>query len=316
MQRVVDETTLQFTAADGTEVFARVWSPVEGMVHKGIVQIAHGMMEHSGRYRRLAMALGEAGYVVYASDHRGHGHTVKRQDDVGHLELDGLRWVVQDLRHLTMLAREQFPDLPLFLMGHSLGSFIVQQYICQYGAEIDGVVLSGTTGRPGGVIRIASWLARREIRKQGPRHRSDRLHNLTFGSYNKGFAPARTPYDWLSRDEAEVRLYMEDPLCGGTCTAGFYNEFFQLMSNLQRVEDARAIPHNLPIYLFAGDKDPVGQRGKSVSRLASWYRRVGLRDVTCTLYPNGRHEMCNELNREEVTADLISWLDQHVPKDK
>jgi alpha-beta hydrolase superfamily lysophospholipase len=272
------------------------------------------MAEHSARYARLAEALTGAGYAVYASDHRGHGQTCVDDDDHGFFaESGGWDLVVSDLRAVTRFARDENPRLPMFLVGHSMGSFLARAYVIEDSRELAGLVLSGTAGDPGVLGKAGHLVARAEAAVRGRRHVSPMLNTLSFGQYNANFKPTRTDFDWLSRDETEVDLYVADALCGRVFTSGFWVD---LLGGLGPINDRRQVARvrrDLPILLLSGDKDPVGDGGKGPRAVREQYAEVGVTDVTCTLYPGARHEIFNEVNRDEVTADLTAWLDAHLP---
>ncbi len=307
------EETLKLEVSDGHKIFVYNWRPDGDNRVKGIVQIAHGMAETAYRYNRFAKRLVEQGYIVYANDHRGHGKTAASLDEVGYIGPDGFNRMVEDMKELTQfIQNKENSDLPLFLFGHSMGSFLSQRYISLYGNSIQGVILSGTSGSQGPILNIGIGIAKREIAKNGPKARSPRLNDLSFGSYNKKFEPSRTEFDWLTRDEKEVDKYMEDPYCGGIFTTSFYYDFFKGLKENFKKSNLENIPKNLPIYIFAGDKDPVGNMGKGVLKLVKTYQRLGIKDLEYKLYKDGRHEMLNEINRDEVMEDVINWLDKHI----
>ncbi|MGL4913823.1 MAG: alpha/beta fold hydrolase, partial [Romboutsia sp.] len=262
------------------------------------------------RYERLAKELTENGYVVYINDHRGHGETAKVIDNVGHLgDKEGFTYLVEDMSTLSNIIKEENLDLPLYLLGHSMGSFASQRYIMEYGSNLDGLILSGSNGKHGLVLKGGEFLANREAKKHGRRHRSKMLDSLIFGGHNKNFKPAKTEFDWLSRDEEEVQKYIDDPFCGVLFTCGFFYDFIKGLQEVEHKDNLNKVPLDLPIYIFSGDKDPVGQNGKGVLRLRDRYVDLGVKDVSCKLYEGGRHEMLNETNRDEVMSDIIKWLD-------
>jgi alpha-beta hydrolase superfamily lysophospholipase len=295
--------------SDGGSVALYTW-PRPTQPIKAAVQIAHGLAEHAARYDRLAQALTQAGYAVFASDHRGHGKTVLQAGDYGHFaDSDGFGRVVADLYAVNQHIAAELPDVPRVLFGHSFGSFAAQSYLGAHGDSIVAAVLSGTNSGSATLARAGSVVARVEKLRVGARNRSALLQKLSFGAYNKAFEPTRTEFDWLSRDPVEVDKYIDDPLCGFDITTQSWNDLLQaLVANDEPALWAR-IPKQLPIYLFAGDVDPVGRAGRGPRALAEAYTKAGLLRVTLKLYPGGRHEMLNEINREEVTTDLIAWLD-------
>jgi alpha-beta hydrolase superfamily lysophospholipase len=294
---------------DGTSLAVYSWPEPAGPV-KAVVQIAHGLAEHAGRYDRLAQALTQAGYQVYASDHRGHGQTPRAPADYGHFaDSDGFERVVDDVyavnRHLVSLR----PGLPVVLLGHSFGSFVTQRYLGLYGDSLAAAVLSGTASGAAPLLRVAIGIARIERLRLGARNKSALLQKLTFGGYNNAFRPTQTDFDWLSRDAAEVAKYIADPLCGFDVTT---QSWYDLLSGMLGNEDAalRArIPKGLPIYIMSGAADPTGRAGEGPKVLAKAYQTAGQERVTLRLYPGARHELLNEANRDEVTAELIRWLD-------
>jgi alpha-beta hydrolase superfamily lysophospholipase len=298
-----------FRSEDGTNIFVYRWSPKPNANVRGIVQIAHGMAETAKRYERFASFLTENGYIVYANDHRGHGKTAGSPDKVGYLaDDDGFDWLVKDMYQLTGIIKKEYTDLPVFLFGHSMGSFAAQKYLMLYGRELSGAILSGSNGKAPLLHNIGLIIAAFEVRKNGRKAKSKTMHKLIFGSYNKAFKPNRTEFDWLSRDNDEVDTYINDPYCGGIFTAGFYYDFMKGLIEISKTRNIYRIPKDLPVFIFSGDKDPVGGAGKGVNKLYQTYRKAGLKDITIKLYPGSRHEMLNEINREEVMKDATDWM--------
>ncbi len=306
-------STFTLPATDGTEIFVHRWLP-DGPP-RAIVQVAHGMAEHSARYARLAEALTGAGYAVYAEDHRGHGRTAGSLDKAGFFAASG-GWdtVVEDLRRLHQKAQEEHPGLPVFLLGHSMGSFLSRSYAARHGSDLAGMVLSGTAGDPGALGKVGTGIAAAQARLRGAGRPSGLMNTLTFGQYNAAFKPARTDFDWLSRDEAEVDAYVADPWCGFVFTAGGYQDVLGGLAAVNSDRLVSTVPRTLPIHLASGDMDPVGGKHAAGPRaVADQLRRLGVQDVTLTVWPGARHEILNETNRDEVTADIIDWLDTHLP---
>lgn len=278
--------------ADGIEIACYRW-PAPGRAI-GVVQLAHGMGEHSLRYARFADFLNAAGYAVYANDHRGHGRTAPKPELLGDFGAAGWNGLVADMAQLTRLAREAAPGLPVVLLGHSMGSFAAQQYLLDHSALITGAIISGSAA-----------LDRLALRDASP---EDSAKPADLTALNSNFEPARTPFDWLSRDTAEVDKYVADPLCGfgvngrarATMAAG----------GARTVDPAQLarIRKDLPIYIFAGDKDPVNHHLEWLRPLGERYRAAGIKDVTEKFYNDGRHEMLNETNRAEVMDDVLAWL--------
>ena len=299
-----------FTDDDSVKIFVHIWLPDDPKNIKAAVMISHGMAEYAARYERFASVLTADGYIVYAEDHRGHGNTAVTDDELGYLGVDGFNWIIKDLRQLNDIIKKENPGIPVYYFGHSMGSIIGQAYIAAYGNSIDGAILSGTMGRQGGIINIGITLAKHEMRKYGPKWKSERLDKLSFGGYNKCFKPARTKFDWLSRDKNEVDKYINDKYCGFVCTAEFYYDFLKGIKEMHKIETMKKIPKELPVYIFSGEKDPVGANCKSVKCLINDYKKLGLKNVSFKFYKDGRHEMLNEMNSKEVMKDVIDWLDE------
>jgi len=305
--------TFTFQADDGHPLFVYRFLPDEGVRPKAVVHIAHGMAEHAGRYARVAEALVAAGYAVYAADHRGHGKTARGPEELGVFAIEGgFARAVRDIEQLIAREKEEQPGLPVVLFGHSMGSYMVQAFMLRRGRDIAGAVLSGSSGRPPPLASAGRLLARAERARLGPRGKSPALRAMSFDQFNKAFAPNRTRFDWLSRDEAEVDKYVADPLCGFDVTTQLWIDVLDALAYIAKPEEHVKIPKTLPVYIFAGTEDPVGENTKSLGRLVDAYRRAGLYDLTYRYYLGGRHEMLNETNRDEVTRDLIAWLDAHI----
>ncbi len=272
-----------------------------------VLQIAHGMAEHAQRYDAFARAMAAAGIAVFANDHAGHGRSA-RENAYGYFYArDGWGQVVADLHTVRASAAERHPGLPYIMLGHSMGSMLARSYIARFGEGMAGVILSGTVG-PNPVLPIGRVLAAIE-RVRLPRTSPCKLLDaMSTKTYNKAFAPARTGFEWLTREEAVVDDYVADPACGFVFTATGYRDMFAGMAEIQSKAWQRKVPRDLPVLIFSGDRDPVGGMGKGVRWVERHFRDAGVRDVTCTLYPEGRHEMLNEQNREQVYADALAWI--------
>ncbi len=300
------------TAGDGKKVFYYRWNPPEGDP-KAAVQIVHGMAEHAARYDDAALRLTKAGYIVYAQDLRGHGKTAEDQEELGFIaQENGWERMVEDIREIGEKIRAEQPDIPLFLIGHSMGSFLSRTMMFRHPGLYRGVVLSGTGGNPGVMGRLGRRLALRNAAKHGLKHRDRQLDSLSFGSFNRQFKPSRTSFDWLSRDDEEVDLYVDDPLCGFICTSAFFRDLLDGLILIHDPANITKIPRDLPVLLISGTRDPVGKNGKAVEALWSRYREQGAADVTLKLWEGARHELFHETNRNEVSAFLASWLDDRL----
>ena len=278
----------------------RIWTPKDHP--RAIVQIVHGMAEHIDRYDKPAKALNEAGFLVCGRNHRGHG---KDAEFLGYFaDKNGWNVILEDAHEVSLDIKKQYPGVPFFLLGHSMGSFLAREYAIQYGKELDGLILSGTGFYPRPLCRAGKLMASLSPKKKP----ANFVNNIAFAGNNKPFAPGRTGFEWLSRDEQEVDKYVADPLCGFTFTGSAFADFFGGLESLTWEKDIAVMPKNLPVYFMSGDHDPVGQMGEGVRQVAEQFKRVGMQDVTVKLYPDARHELFNELNRDEVTADLVEWL--------
>jgi alpha-beta hydrolase superfamily lysophospholipase len=302
-----------FPSCDGAhEIVCSLWLPDEGHP-KAVVQIVHGISEYVNRYDQLARYLAEKGYAVCGEDHLGHGRTAKQDSKFGFFAAhDGWTLVTSDVRQLRQRMGEQYPGIPYFLLGHSMGSFLTRTYLCRYPGEVDGAILSGTGQEPPLIVGGGKLLASLLGRVHGPEYISPLVHSLALGAYNKQFAPNRTTADWITRDEAVVDAYMADPFCQIMPTVSLYRD---MLGGLQYIASCRALSQmnpDTPVYIYSGDQDAVGANGAGVRKVHSFFRQYGTKDLTLKLYPDGRHEMHNELNREEVFADVLAWLEQHI----
>ena len=298
---------LKLNASDGTRLHLYRWLPQ--LPPLATLQIAHGMGEHGARYHDTAQALVEAGYAVYANDHRGHGQTADPQL-LGHMGADGWNRAIQDAADITAFIRANHPGLPHILLGHSMGAMLGQQFLYRHGAQIDAAILSGSPGMHG---RFRGWLshtlARFERWRLGPTAESPLMQKLLFGDANKAFASAdASGYEWLSRDSAQVARYASDPQCGFVLRTGSLCDLFAGARQARKRENVLQIPRSLPVYVFSGSDDPVHDGERNLRRLLKSYRDH-LKRVDYHIYPGGRHEMLNETNRAEVVQDVLSWLD-------
>lgn len=281
------------------------WLP-QGEV-RAVVQIVHGMAEHIDRYSGIAHALTAHGYAVAGHNHRGHGPEAGALGSFG--DRDGWENVLRDTRAVHEGLRAHFPGKKQILLGHSMGSFVAREYLLRWGSGLDACVLSGTGWHPRALC-TAGLLAATLCGVLGGWGKPAALvDNMAFSGNNKPFAPARTPFDWLSRDEKEVDKYVSDPLCGFVFTARAYRDLFgglHALSSLKRLAD---MPKRLPVLFISGENDPVGGMGKGVREVARQFTAAGMAHVAVKLYPGARHELFNEINRDEVAADLVEWLD-------
>lgn len=300
----------QLTTTDGLALFVRAWLP-ETRSAKAVVQIAHGMAEHGARYEWLATQLNKAGYAVVMNDHRGHGETAVAQKLPHGYFSDKKGWekVVDDLALVNAHIRSEHPGLPVFLLGHSMGSHISQSYLIRYGNTIDAAMLSGTNGAAGPLQYVGRLVAFIERLRVGAKGASRILDATSYDAFNKPFKPARTRFDWLSRDTAQVDKYVADPWCGFSCSPSMWSDLLQGVGFNERDKNLAAIPKTLPVYLITGSEDTSNNAEAGVRALEKRYLKAGIAQVDVRIYEDGRHEMFNETNREEVAAETIAWFD-------
>jgi alpha-beta hydrolase superfamily lysophospholipase len=307
----MQESTFQLASADEIEVFVYRWLP-EGKP-RAVVQIAHGMAEHAARYARLAHALTAAGYAVYASDLRGHGRTARTSDDLGFFAArDGWRKCAEDLWKVNRRLAEENPGVPVVLLGHSMGALLARQLMRDHGQSFAGVVLSGASGHPTPLALAGRAITRAEKLRVGGRGKSKLVQSLTFDAFNKRFEPVRTRFDWLSRDQAEVNKYVADPLCGFNSSVQLWIDMLDAWAAIAGDDRVSGAPRELPIYVISGERDPVSAGTKMLLPMLDQYRKAGLTRVEHKFYPEARHELLNETNREEVTRELLQWMNRVV----
>ena len=297
---------IKLIASDNTELFVHSWCVDEP---KAVIMLAHGMAEHSMRYAEFAEFLNANGIDFYCHDQRGHGKSAN--GSLGHLR-KGLDWKLMMDDLFTIRKKLINTDCPVFLMGHSMGSFLVRCAVQVQPNLFDGLIISGTGDSQGLIGKAGAMLTKVLCSTAGETAPANMMQNMVFGGYNKSFTNPRTPSDWLSRDEAVVDAYIADPWCGFVCTNGFFHE---LLHGIQMANDSKGIAKmnkQMPIYLFSGECDPVGNMGKGVINVKSALTKAGLKDVTLRLYPEGRHEMLNELNKAEVMNDLLAWVEEKI----
>ena len=295
---------LQSATGQG-ELYVRVWEPENQP--KAVLQIVHGMAEHIERYDRFARYLNQNSILVVGADNASHGKSISKDGIRGYVGAEhGWNSLIQDIQSVHSIIKQSYCGLPCILFGHSMGSFLARSYAARHGDDLDGFIFCGTAGK-NPALPVAKVLARSEIRKNGASTPSRLLDKLSFGAYNNAFKPNRTPFDWLSRDEAEVDKYVDDPACGFVFTAAGFRDLFDGLGEVSGPQWARRVPKR-PILLIAGDADPVGANGKGVKQVEAWLVQSGHR-VKCILYPGARHELLNETNREQVSDDVRLFVE-------
>jgi len=295
-----------------SRIYAVRWTPdSENVV--GIVQIVHGMAEYVERYEEFAKYLTEHNFVVVGEDHLGHGKSVGEGDVQGYFgEQDPATVVVRDVHRLKKLTQELYPGVPYFLVGHSMGSFIVRNYICRYGTGINGAVILGTGEKSEGLLSFSRMIASIQGALQGQKHVSKFLNKAAFGKYNKRIKKAKTNYDWLTKEEPVVDAYVADRDCGFIFTVNGFKTMFEFISRAQNPDNIAQIPKDLPLLVASGEEDPVGDYGAGVRKTYQALVDAGVRNIKLTLYPDDRHELLNETDREKVMEDIVGWISKFL----
>ena len=296
------------TSAQKTEkLHCIIWEP-EG-TPKAMIQIAHGMAEHIGRYNEFAAYLTGKGYVVVGHDHLGHGKTAKNKTDYGFfVRKNGHNIVIKDMHRVYKAARKQYPEIPYILFGHSMGSYFTRKYMTIYGKELDGVILSGTGNQPFQLAFAGYLLSCLLILLKGDHYRSPLIHGMMFGPFAKSVKQRETNFDWLSRNKENIATYMADNSCGFMFTTGADRDFMRVIMELGEKKGFHNIPLNLPILLCSGEKDPVGAMGKGVIAVYEAFGDMGMKDVTMKLYEEDRHEILMEEDRQMIFEDIEEWI--------
>lgn len=298
------------SAWSGVKIRVRVTEPEDAEDIRGVLQIVHGMAEHSGLYGDFSCYMAERGFAVAVSDQLGHGRSVSCGGAYGYFGENGPDNLLRDQKKLTTILRQEYPGLPLILLGHSMGSFVTRAYLARWGTGLSAAVILGT-GEPGALtLRSEQLLAEQIVRKKGPKGHDPLFAKLSTQRFNKAFAPNRTPNDWLSRDDKEVDRYTADPLCGFDLTVSGYRDVLLLQGEISGRKWAEKVP-DLPILVLSGDKDPVGENGKAVERVVKVLQDTG-HHVCWKLYPEARHVVLCETNREEVYGDILQFIEDHA----
>lgn len=278
----------------------------------GVLQIVHGMAEYIDRYDNFAKYMTEHGFNVIGHDHLGHGHSVSDEHDYGFFaEENGDKIIIEDMHSVTQYAREKWEELPNFILGHSMGSFCLRQYLTKYSNDVFGAIIMGTGWIPSAAALLGKTIATNTCKSKGSHTVNPLLIKLTLEPYNKPFAPARTNCDWLSRDEKQVDLYVNDKLCGFDFTAGAYKDFFTILEKIAKNRQLIGMRKSLPILITSGSVDPVGGK-KACEKLNAQYKRCGIDDVTLKLWENDRHEILNELDKSDVYRYIYNWLKSKI----
>ena len=303
-------TDFYFPSSSGScQIHARQWLPDEGP-YVGIVQLLHGMTEHIERYDAFAQFLNSHGYIVVGNDHLGHGTSVASKADLGYFaEHDGWTHVSNDTRTLQIMTARLYPNLPYFLFGHSMGSFLTRTYLIRFPGTVDGAVLCGTGYMGTGLIHAAKVAAHAEKLRIGIRGKSKLLMSMSIGSYNKQFQPVRTGNDWLSVNRENVDAYNADPLCGFDTTVGFFSDLADGLALIHSPKKLAQMKKETPVFFIAGGLDPVGNNGDGVRKVYEIFKNTGMTDVDIRIYPGLRHEILNEVCHDLIYQDVLTWLE-------
>ncbi|MDD2978613.1 MAG: alpha/beta fold hydrolase [Hespellia sp.] len=302
-----------YPSKDGnTEVHTMEWKP-EGEV-RAVLQISHGMVEYIERYDEFANFLCDRGYYVVGNDHLGHGKSIQSKSELGFFnEKYGNTCIIGDIHTLRQRTMKKYPNVPYFILGHSMGSALVRQYIEMYGKGLSGVIIMGSpVEHHKATLRMGRHICRILSIFRGWHHRSNLVTEMALGGYNKKFRQGSSEYEWVTSDEERLEQYLRDPLCGFTFTVNAYYQMFTGMLKTKKKEGYAMIPKNLPVFFLSGENDPVGNFGKGVEKIYKRYRMLGMQDVQLKLYPGDRHELLNEKDRDQVYVDLYDWMEKRM----
>ena len=310
----MDFTDFYFPSSNGTgQIRGRKIAP-EGEV-KAVLQIAHGIACHIERYDGFMKFLASNGIAVCGNDHLGHGKSQRNEDEKGFFaEKDGWNCVVKDMKTLHDMMKEEYPDVPYIMFGHSMGSFLTRSYIIDYPNDYDLVILSGTAQQSKALLRSGALMADALCSMKGAKSSGEFLEKVAFGSYNNKITNPKTEFDWLSVNEDNVQKYIADELCGFTCKSGLYRDMMHGLIYITSKANIAKMNKDKPVYFMSGTDDPVGDYGKGVEKAYKAFCAAGVKDVTMKLYPSGRHEMLNETNNQNVYNDILIWINSRLSK--
>lgn len=280
---------------------------------RAIVQIIHGIAEYIDRYDEFMCFLADNGIIAVGTDHLGHGKSIESEEQTGFFAYDnGWDYVVRDEEVLRLAMHENYPELPIIVFGHSMGSFMARTLLIRYPDAFNAAIISGTGNQGAALVNGGLIMGNLVTGLKGAHHYSKFLNNLAFGSYNKIYDNPKTEYDWLSRDEANVQKYIDDPLCGFIPSCSLFRDMMTGVKFITNKKNLTAMNKDIPVYFMSGDMDPVGECGKGVQKAYNNFLEAGMKDVSIKLYPGGRHEMLNEINKDEVYTDILAWLGSKI----
>lgn len=280
---------------------------------RAIVQIIHGIAEYIDRYDEFMSFLADNGIIAVGTDHLGHGKSIESEEQTGFFAYDnGWDYAVRDEEVLRLAMHENYPELPIIVFGHSMGSFMARTLLIRYPDAFNAAIISGTGNQGAALVNGGLFMGNLVTGLKGSHHYSKFLNNLAFGSYNKIYDNPKTEYDWLSRDEANVQKYIDDPLCGFIPSCSLFRDMMTGVKFITNKKNLTAMNKDMPVYFMSGDMDPVGECGKGVQKAYNNFLEAGMKDVSIKLYPGGRHEMLNEINKDEVYTDILAWLGSKI----
>ncbi len=280
---------------------------------RAIVQIIHGIAEYIDRYDEFMSFLADNGIIAVGTDHLGHGKSIESEEQTGFFAYDnGWDYAVRDEEVLRLAMHENYPELPIIVFGHSMGSFMARTLLIRYPDAFNAAMISGTGNQGAALVNGGLFMGNLVTGLKGAHHYSKFLNNLAFGSYNKIYDNPKTEYDWLSRDEANVQKYIDDPLCGFIPSCSLFRDMMTGVKFITNKKNLTAMNKDMPVYFMSGDMDPVGECGKGVQKAYNNFLEAGMKDVSIKLYPGGRHEMLNEINKDEVYTDILTWLGSKI----
>ena len=298
---------------DGHRMYTYLFIPDEKP--KAIVQIVHGLGEHAGRYKEIAEKLNKEGFLVCADDHRGFGRSTVSKDQIGHMaDKNGHELIIEDMKHLMVNTKADYPNLPYFMMGHSMGSFLTRGFLIKYHKDLNGAIIMGTRGKPKGIENLGKTIASIQKSLFGGRKRAYLLDKLSVGGYGKKYFPKdKSDLAWLTSDKEEIKKAQEDEyFADKPASIETYVQLFELIDKISDKNNYSSMDKNFPILLISGDRDPVGDMGKGVKWVYEMYKSLGLNDVNISLYKDGRHEILNDVQRDDVANEIIAWLNTHM----
>ncbi|OQY39842.1 MAG: hypothetical protein B6229_02990 [Spirochaetaceae bacterium 4572_7] len=306
------ETSNVFKSVDNLDIHYYKWVPDESITPKAVFYLVHGSLEHSYRYIHVAKELTDAGYVVYGVDLRGHGRSVEKLDDLFYFsdKKDGWSLAIDDVERLSTIIKNENKELPIFIFGHSMGSFLIRDYISRSEKNIAGAIISGSgVGVPVLQIMLA-FIAKIMILVGMKKRKSPFLHHMVYGTLDSMIKGHKIKGDFISRDLTEVEKYQSDPFCNKTATVDYIYEMLCAITRVNKFKNIKKYKKTIPLYLMSGGECPVGGKGKGINKLGKLYQKANFSDVTVKVYPEARHELVNEINRQEVISDMIEWLNK------